>query len=303
MRKLIAFISAVLLVFSLVSCGSATEVSSHTFEIRETEPADTEEKSEVDFDLDTGIPGDAVNITLNEDTAEIDGEGAELSETTLEIVSGGCYVLSGIFYGTLHVNAPKTDAVHLVFDGAEIYSDSYAAIYAENADKVKITLKDGTENAASDGSSYVTEAGFEPNACIFANCDLTVNGGGKLSVMANCNNAISSEDTVTFVSGSFDITASKNAVKGKDGVNVFGGIIDIRGSKDGIKSDGTKPGHGIVNVTGGEINVTCSDDAIQAETGVTVKDCKITANAGDKVIACDVNTDIDYSCIENLKEQ
>lgn len=298
MRRIISVIAVLCILLLTVSCGS--EIVSHSFELKETEPDDSG-KNNVAFNSDISIPDNAVNVSFAEDKAEISGDGASMDGGTFTVISSGCYVLSGVLYGNIHVVAPETENVHLVFNGVEIYSENTAAVYAETADKVKITLVDGTENAVSDGSSYVTSKGFEPNSCIFADCDLVINGGGKLVVMANCNNAVASDDDLEIISGDFDITASKNALKGKNSLTVAGGNIEIRGSKDGLKSDGVKPGQGKVFVTGGNINIICSDDAIQAEMGITVKNCKISVNAGDKIINCDTGTDIDYTCIENVK--
>ena len=54
------------------------------------------------------------------------------------------------------MNAAKDDKVQLVLNGVEIHSDAFAAIYVVQADKVFITLADGTnahggwENSDSD---------------------------------------------------------------------------------------------------------------------------------------------------------
>ena len=61
-----------------------------------------------------------------------------------------------------------------------------APIYVSNADKVVITLAEGTENVVTDGDSYLLAdaaatdaASAEPNATIFSKADLTINGSGS----------------------------------------------------------------------------------------------------------------------------
>ena len=83
----------------------------------------------------------------------------------------------------------------LVLNGADITCSTSAPIYVASARKTIITLAEGTENRVTDGGAYVLEdaASDEPNAAIYSKSDLTINGGGSLTVTGNYNNGISKQ--------------------------------------------------------------------------------------------------------------
>ena len=115
---------------------------------------------------------------------------AEAVAITLEggqIVIGaeGVYVVSGTLDdGQIIVNAGETDKVQIVLKGADITCGSSAAIYALEADKVFVTLAEGTENRLANGGEYIAIDDNNIDAVIFAKTDLTLNGSGSLSIDA-----------------------------------------------------------------------------------------------------------------------
>lgn len=239
-------------------------------------------------------------ILLDASLAEINGEGATLENGVLTISKGGSYALSGSFNGTVVVEVTKEEQVELVLDGVSIYSENSAAIYVKSADKVVINLADESENILYDGETYAVESGAEPSACIYSADDLTICGSGTLKVNANCRNGIQTKNDLRIKGGELIVSAPKNALKGKDSVQISGGVITVTAATDAIKSDNEKEeDRGKVVIGGGELNLSCQDDGIQAFRSVQISGCSIEIDAGDKDINCDGKVEIEEGCILN----
>lgn len=284
-------LSALILILALLlcSCGGGSTAESGS------EPADNPVPDGVfsEFDLDTSEGPAPVTVAFNGKEANITGEGAAVSDGVLTIDRAGAYVLSGDFTGTVAVAAAKEDDVHLILNGVTITSDS-AAINGISSDKIVITLADGTENTLTDGKSYFVNKGDEPNACIFSDDDMTLNGDGTLTVNGNCNNGIGSKNDLRIVSGNITVNAPKNALKGNDSVLIGGGNINLTAGKDAIKSDNEEEAErGYVSILGGEIVIDAGDDGIQATHLITVKGGKVTVHASDNALNCDGRIDAD----------
>ncbi len=263
-------------------------------------PAEETKTEYSDFDLmDTWDADTATTIAFAGETAQINGDGAALTEKTLRIDKEGTYVLQGEFTGSVLVSIAKTEKVQLVLNGATIRSEDTAAIYISSADKVVVTLAEGTENTLRDGSDYVRESGAEPNACLFSKDDLTINGTGSLTVFGNSNNGIGTKNDLKIVSGNLSISASKNALKGNDSVRILDGSISAVICADGIKSDNeTEADKGFVSISGGTLDLNCTDDGIQAVTGVTISEgASVKMHAADKLVNCDGPVHIAEGCL------
>ena len=91
-----------------------------------------------------------------------------ISGSTVTIQDEGTYILSGTLDdGMVVVNAESTDKVQLVLDGVSINSATSAAIYVAQADKVFITLADGSENSLSNGGEFVAIDDNNIDAAVF----------------------------------------------------------------------------------------------------------------------------------------
>src|SRR5699024_4854708 len=113
-------------------------------------------------------------------------------------------------------------------------------------------------------------------------CALPILGSGKLTVNANYNNGIASNDDLKIQSGNIVVNAKNNGIKGKDCINVTDGNITINSEGDGMKSDNTTDKtKGYVYIEGGKINITSKQDGIQAETQLLVAEGDITIKTGE----------------------
>ena len=280
--KIFKITAAVLLALAICSCGQEGRKEYFVSE-SETAASDEQEINEAEILLDVV-------------DAEISGEGASLADDVLLISRGGVYRLSGSFNGTVVVDITKA-AAELVLCGVDIYSKS-AAIYVKSADKVTITLENGTENVLSDGRTYAIEDDAEPSACLYSADDLTIKGSGSLKVNAYCRNGIQTKNDLRIKDGNITVTSPKNALKGKDSVQISGGRITVINASDAIKSDNEKEdGRGVVIISGGELFLNCQDDAVQAFRSVSISGCTIQADAGDKIVNCDGAVEIEDGCI------
>jgi len=211
-------------------------------------------------------------IKLNGTTATVTGSGAKAASGSVTISEAGTYVLSGeLTNGQIVVNVADKGVVHLVLNGATIHDNDSAGIYIQKAGKAVITLEKGTQNAVSDGKTYVyaDSSTDEPDAAIFSKADLTFNGAGQLTVTGNYNEGITSKDDLKIISGSINVKAADDGIKGKDMVAIQSGTITVDAAGDGIKStNDTDASKGFVAIADGTFNIQSGCDGIQAETAL-----------------------------------
>lgn len=224
------------------------------------------------------------DVVLSGTTITADGEGIDVDGSRLTITAGGTYRLSGTLYdGQIVVDASDTDEVTLVLDSVHVSCSTSAAIYVANADKVVLSLEDGSDNSVSDGAAYVFDdpASDEPNAAIFSADDLTIEGTGSLTVEGNYANGIQSKDDLEILGGTIDVTAANDGLKGRDSVLVRNARISVQAGADGIQSNNDEdPEKGTVTVESGTIHVTAGADGIQAETSLDVLGGDLTIVTG-----------------------
>jgi len=227
----------------------------------------------------------ATVIRLEGGSVAVEGTGASVNGTVVTVTSDGTYNIKGTLNdGQIIVDTQDTGTVWLLLNGTEITSATSAPIYVANADKVVITLADGTQNTLSDGATYYYPDGSnDPNAAVFSNADLTINGNGALTVNASYNNGIASKKDLKVVSGTITVNAVNDGIKGKDSVSIMDGVITINSGADGIQStNADQAGRGYILIEGGTFNITSALDGIQAETNLQIDggDFKITSGGG-----------------------
>jgi len=224
-------------------------------------------------------------IRLDGDSVAVEGNGVSVNGTVVTVTAAGTYDIQGVLNnGQIVVDTQDTETVTLILNGVDITYDVSAPVYVANAEKVVITLADGTQNTVTDGATYYyPDESDEPNAAIFSHDDLTINGNGALTVNANYNNGIASKDDLKIVSGTITVNAVNDGIKGKDSVSIKDGLITINAGADGIQStNADEEGKGYILIEGGTFNITSALDGIQAETDlqITGGDFTITSGGG-----------------------
>ncbi len=208
-------------------------------------------------------------------------------EGCLTILEGGVYIISGKTDAvTIVVKVYDDEIVHLIFDEVELKTDIGPAVYIEQAGKIVITLKEGTENIISDGTEYSTDT----EACIFSNCDMTINGKGSLNVYGYYHDAIRSKDRVKIVGTSLYVRAKNNGIRGNDGVVIENSNIEVESEKTGIL---TNSDQGYVVIQGGSCKITSGENAVFADSYVSVHDCESDLYSVKEAVRCNGVKDID----------
>lgn len=259
---------------STANAAASTTGTTKTVSISESTSVKYADLVSLDAD-DTNVSwteADSTMIKLSGTTATVTGSGAKATNGSITISEAGTYVLSGeLTDGQIVVNVADKGVVHLVLNGATIHDNDSAGIYIQKAGKAVITLEKGTQNAVSDGKTYVyaDSSTDEPDAAIFSKADLTFNGAGQLTVTGNYNEGITSKDDLKIISGSINVKAADDGIKGKDMVAIQAGTITVDAEGDGIKStNDTDASKGFVAIADGILNIQSGSDGIQAETAL-----------------------------------
>ncbi len=210
---------------------------------------------------------EAVTIRLKGSTAECGAEGVKIEGSTVTVTQGGTYLLSGELNGSIIVNATKDDKIQLVLDGAAIHAEDFAAIYVLQADKVFVTLADGTVNTLSNGGTFTQIDENDVDAVVFSKDDITFNGTGSLKINAPGGHGISGKDEVTVTDGRYEITAAHHAIRAKDSLAIADGTFILTADEDGLHAEnGDDDSLGNIYLAGGDYTIEVDDDAIHANT-------------------------------------
>ncbi len=225
----------------------------------------------------------AAVIVLSDGGSTVTGVGAKADGGSVTITAGGTYLLSGkLTNGSVTVSAGENDKVQLVLAGVDIACESGPALYIAEADKVFLTLKEGSENRLSDGQDYPAADGDATlDAALFSRADLAVNGKGSLTVTGNYKHGIVSKDDLVITGGAITVTSQKVGLNGKDCVKIGGGALVINAGSDGIRSDNEEDeSRGYVYIADGDLTITAGNDGIQAQTVLRVEGGKLNLTTG-----------------------
>ena len=250
-----------------VTDNSASESADESTNTSDESSSESELFSDRDLSGEYDTEG-AVKVALNKTGIECSDEGVEVSGSNATITKAGTYILSGTLdNGSIIVDADKEDKVQLVLSGVTINSDTFAAIYVRQADKVFITLDEGTENILSNSGEFSQIDDNEVDAVIFSKDDITVNGKGTLKINCAAGNGISGKDEVTITGGVIEIEAAKHAIRAKDSLAIADGSFKLVSDSDGLHAEnGDDDSLGNIYITGGEFNIQVADDAIHANS-------------------------------------
>lgn len=228
----------------------------------------------------------ATAITLSGDTATVSGSGAYANGGSVTIASAGYYDVTGTLTdGSLIVDAGKNAKVFLRLNGVTITCSDDAAIRVDQADKVFLTLAEGTENTVTSGETY-SEAALadKTDGAIFAHDDLTINGSGALTVTAAYKHGIAANDSLRITGGKITVTAPADTVHVNDSLHITGAAITLSAGDDAIHSDTS------VAILGGSLTVNTCNEGIEAPE-ILIEDGAVTVTSTDDGInACGTET-------------
>jgi len=304
MKQILTFLATLILIFTLAACGTtgstattgtteqqsataqssaATNAPASTYASAEQALAENKDAHDDPGDEEVDLAA-AIPVALDGDSISASGEGIRVEGSTVTITAAGDYRLSGsLDDGQIEVNATQDDTVRLIFDGVRLNNTSTAPIHIVEADKVILYLVDGTTNTISDAAEYVyaTADVDEPNAAVFSKADLSIYGGGALTVNGAYMDGITSKDGLVIAGGNITVTAADDGIRGKDYVVVSGGALSVTAGGDGLKSDDEEDvTRGYIQVSAGTLAVTSGGDALSAQTDVIISGGDFTLSAG-----------------------
>ncbi len=186
--------------------------------------------------------------SINLDTLTYDGEGIEIADNQIKITQGGDFAVGGTLSDG-NITISTKEKVKIRLSGAKITSSENPCIFVEDADKVYITLTDGTENHliaenSDDGAIYSKE-------------NLEIKGDGSLDIESSAGHGIKASDNLNIENGVISINATSDGIHINDTFKMTGGTVNITSVNDGIDCES------IVNISGGTINIETNGTPIE----------------------------------------
>ena len=249
----------------------------------------------------------ATLITLRGDQAYVSGGGAYAYDGNVMITSAGKYVVSGTLNdGSIVVDTNNSSKVWILFNGAEISCSDAACLDVEQADKVFLTLGEGTENRMTTlGFSQEAEAAGM-DGTVFSRDDLSINGMGSLTVSASEAHGIVGNDDLVIAGGKITVDAALDALHANDGLRIMSADMQLNAGDDGISLTGTESelylesgniaitaadsglsAGNLIHIVGGTLKVHSGDDGISAAGDILVEGGEMEISAGDDGIHAD----------------
>ncbi len=267
-----AFLFLLALALLLSGCGAGGEPAAESAApTAGVDPASSEEEMFTQRDLDSSYdPDAAVEIRL-EGTSAVCGSGAvTISDGGVTVTAGGTYLLSGSLEGTVTVDAGKEDKLRLVLAGADLHSETSAALYIKSAGKVVLTLAEGTENSLCSGG-FSAAAEDKIDGALFSKEDLSINGSGSLTVSSPAGHGIVCKDDLVLTGGSVTVEAASHALQAKDSVRIAGASLRLRAGKDGIHAENDEDESlGFVFLSGAALDIDAQGDGISAGSSLQI---------------------------------
>ena len=223
----------------------------------------------------------AVYVTLSGDGITGETAGVAINGQTMTITVEGTYIFSGtLSEGQIVVDADNAK-VQIVFDNVDITCASSAAVYVKSAEKVFVTLAEGSQNTLRNTDEYVAIDDNNIDAVIFAKSDLTLNGTGSLTIISAEGHGIVSKDDLKITGGTYDITAAGHALSGKDSVRIADGTFILTAEKDGIHAENADDEEkGYIYIADGDFTITSDGDGMDASNIVQIEDGTLDITAG-----------------------
>ncbi len=224
------------------------------------------------------------HITLDGTDGTVNGNGAYFQDGNLVIANGGWYEIGGTLDdGSIIVKANSSSKVWIRLNGVSVNCSDDACLRVDQAEKVFLTLAEGTENSFASGSAYSEEAlSDNTGGTIFAHDDLTINGSGNLTITAGYKHGIDANDSLVITGGDIVITAPQDGIHVNDGFSFKSADLTIDVGDDAVHSDAylyVESGtiladscyEGLeaktIDIAGGDITIYPTDDGINANGG------------------------------------
>ena len=243
----------------------------------------TDEDMFTERDKDAGFEADrAVQIQLSGTSAVASSNSVQISGSTIVLKEEATYLISGVLdNGMIIVDAPEKAKLQLVLSGAQITNETSAALYILEADKVFLTLAEGTDNALANGGSFVAIDENNIDSALFSKQDLTMNGRGTLTVSSPAGHGIVSKDDLVITGGTYVVNSASHGLDANDSVRITDAALTIDAGKDAIHCENDEETEkGFVYISGGSIKAEAEGDGITASAYMQIEDGTIDLLVG-----------------------
>lgn len=260
--------------------GNRTVESSEPLEVDFAATAEdmfTDRDSRITYD-----EKDSVLIELKGDSAKCSSKDVEIKGSTITIKNKGTYIVTGTLNdGRIVVDAEDSDKPQIVLKNANITSSNSAPIYVIEADKVFVTLAEGSSNTLTNGGSFDETDEYGADAVIFSKQDLTLNGLGSLTINSPAGHGIVSKDDLVITSGTYNITCALHGLDANDSVRIAEADITIDAGKDGIHAENSDDASlGFVYVLSGKFEIDAEGDGVSAGAYTQIESGDFDIKAG-----------------------
>ena len=263
--------------------SAATEVDSTGTVAETADFFQSEEDMFTDRDYESSYKeSESIRIQLNGTFASASADSVKISGTTITITEEATYVFSGTLNdGRIVVEADDTAKLQIVLNGVNINSENSAALLIFSADKVFVTLADGTENVLSNGGVFEAIDENNIDGAVYSRQDLTFNGNGTLTVTSPVGHGIVCKDDLVFTGGTYIVSAASHGLDANDSVRIAEASMTIDAGKDGIHAENTDDASlGFVYILSETINIEAEGDGISAGAFLQVEDGTIDLLVG-----------------------
>lgn len=283
-KKGIAYaLIAVVMLMSFSSCSQQSTPTENTSEISTKQSLVLSDsifsQSDRVTDFDTS---ESVSITLADGGSSASVSSVSVSNDTVTITAEGTYILSGnLSDGGIIIDSTKESKIHLIFNSVNISSSSTAPVYIRQADKVFITLNEGTQNTLCVNGEYKNNGEDNIDSAIFSKDDLTINGNGNLSINTAYGHGIVSKDDLNITGGSYYINSASHGITGKDRVCISDSTMTVVSGKDCIHAENAEDTTlGYLYIESGSFDLTSDGDGLSASAYAQIENGTFNIKAG-----------------------
>lgn len=296
-RRLLPMLLSIVLV--MTGCGATTNpqnnedtesIVNDTEDIQatktESEQIDTSDmfsKKDYKTDYDTDK---SATITLTGSGAACESDAVSIDGSIITIKDEGTYIIKGsLDNGMIIVEADSQDKLQIVLDGVNIHSETSAPLYILEADKVFMTLTEGSQNILSNGGTFEEIDENAIDGALFSKQDLTVNGTGSLVITSPAGHGIVCKDDLVLTGGSYTIESASHGMDVNDSVRVDQAELTITSGKDGIHVENTDDdSKGYLYIADGSFTIDAQGDGLSAGAYILIEDgdYQITTGGGSK---------------------
>ena len=293
-KTLFVFVSIVFMSF-IISCAegvTATEAKLPPIAIPLNIGA-IEKPTFADDALQATAPSSDAIISFADTLISATSDNVLIEDKKVTLTQAGVYELTGTATNAqIYIKTSNDEVVTLVLNNISLASNTGSIVYVENAKKVILYALQDTTSTLTDTAT--TE--YEKNAVVFSRDDLSVSGGGALTIQAGVQKGIDVNDNLALVNTTLKITSASYGIKVNNTIKITQANVTINAGKDGIRSDNdVDANQSKISIESGTFDITAYGDGISSAYDITIFDGEF------KIISGQDNSDITQTSAKGIK--